>query len=71
MHIDISRLPPEGETFSGNEDPSMLGLESETDLRPAGPVDYEVTAYETSGELVVKGRLATTMSLPTKSRFSW
>jgi len=62
MQIDVSRLPLEGETFRGEEKASVLEMDGEGDPRPTGPVRYEVTAYETSGELVVKGRLGVEVS---------
>ncbi|NQT91714.1 MAG: DUF177 domain-containing protein [Lentisphaerae bacterium] len=62
MQIDIFRLPPEGETFRGEEPGSTLEVDGEPGLRQNSPVRYDFTAHGTSGELIVKGRLAVDMS---------
>ena len=62
MQIDVSRLSPEGDMFRGEEEASVLEMDKELDPRPTGPIRYEFTAHEISGELIVKGRLAVELS---------
>lgn len=56
MIINIHRIRPESSVFEGEEPPSTVDLEEESDLvRVTGPVAYQLTAQVVSQELVVKG----------------
>ena len=57
MEIDLSRLSPEGEQFTGEEPASALAID-EAGTRADSGLRYTVRAQVVSGELIVQGRLA-------------
>lgn len=59
MIIEVSRIPPEGETYSGEEPASVVDVEPEADLRLESPLRYRLRAIMVSGELIVNGQLET------------
>jgi uncharacterized protein len=62
MKINVKRLPPEGEDFSGAETGTIIEVD-EPDVHFLHPVDYELHAEIRGRELLVTGRLATTATL--------
>ncbi len=63
MIIDVPRMNPLGEHFSGC-DPAEILAWSETDglLQPDGPVEYSLDASFAGHELLVRGRLTAPFS---------
>jgi uncharacterized protein len=59
MIIDIKRLAREGESFVGEEPPTIWELEDSPDFRAERPLHYELKAFVVTGELVVRGTLGT------------
>jgi len=58
MIIKIADIPPEGRKYSGQEDPSILDLNKEIEIKVADPVFYSVEAQMAADELVVRGKLS-------------
>jgi uncharacterized protein len=55
--VEIWKLHPEGDRFSGEEPPAMLALEAD-EIRAQGPIRYDLLIRAVSGELLVNGSLA-------------
>ena len=58
MIIEIPKLSPEGSTFIGEDPGDILELASDHFVHADGPVSYDLFAYVSSNELIVKGKLS-------------
>jgi len=70
--IQLSNLPEEGTSLSGELDPSLFDLpekdaKSDSPLTPAGPLSYDLHAQrfdgDNGGELLLQGRLSAPFDL--------
>lgn len=57
MILEIPKLPPEGERFTGEEPPDLLDLEPTSGIEVRSPVSYDLFAQVVTGELLVRGRV--------------
>ena len=57
MIIEIPKLDPAGEQFTGVEPAEMLGLGPKDPIQAEGPVTYDIFAQLLGHELVVQGSL--------------
>ncbi len=57
MLIELPKLSPEGESFSGEESAELLGLKAGDAVKAEGPVQYDFFVQLVGHELVVQGRL--------------
>lgn len=62
MIIEVARIGLEGRLYEGEEDASVLAVDGEEGLRAEAPITYGLRAQYVSGELVVTGRLSTTVA---------
>jgi uncharacterized protein len=58
MIIDVARIPPAGERFSGEEPASVLELDNEPIGQPSGPVHYDLLVSHVPGELLARGKIS-------------
>lgn len=63
MIIDIPKISPEGSTFVGEDPGEILALEQDKFAHHDGPVKYDLFAYLSSHELIVKGSLSAKVAL--------
>ena len=61
MRVDVARLRPEGEHYSGEEPAAILELEDHDDIRAEAPVHYDFIAQVVSGKLLARGALGVTI----------
>jgi uncharacterized protein len=59
--IDIGRIPEGGTRYEGEELPSILELSEEDGVRVNIPVSYDSLVQLVSNEVIVSGRLATSV----------
>ena len=57
MIIELTKLTAQETEFAGEEPAAILDLPENDPLRPAGPIEYELTAQLLTNELLVRGRL--------------
>ncbi len=62
MILDIYRIPEEGEVLKGEEDPEVFDLDNEYGLKTENPIYYDLRAQIVSDELIVMGKLSSTIS---------
>jgi uncharacterized protein len=62
MIIELARVTAAGRRFEGDEPPEILDVAPAEDVRPAGPIHYNVLARKVSGQLLVTGSLAVDMA---------
>lgn len=62
MIIEIPKLQPDGEQFTGEEPAELLKLGDTALLQAVGPIQYDLFIQLIGHELVVQGRLSTTFS---------
>ena len=63
MIIDLKKLSPEGSSYVGEDPGTILELDKDKFAHTDGPVQYDLFAYLTSHELIVKGTVSATVSL--------
>jgi len=63
MIIEVARIPPEGESYVGQEPASILDLDGNQQTRVEGPVKVELFALVAGHELIVRGTLSVPLSL--------
>jgi uncharacterized protein len=63
MKIWVARIPEEGSHYAGEDPASVLELDEDPFIKPAGDVQYELYAQHVSGELIVRGTLAINLDL--------
>jgi uncharacterized protein len=63
MIIEVARVSLEGSTYTGEEPASILELNDNPQVRPEGPVRYDLSAQVAGHELIVQGTLAVPLSL--------
>ena len=63
MIIEISKLSEDGAYFSGEEGAEVLNVEEEPDIKAKSPVSYELFVQLVSHQLVVKGKISTTVEV--------
>ena len=63
MIIEVSKVPPEGGRYEGEEPSSILGLDQDPLIRPDGPIAYDLHVEKVSHELLVNGSLKVRMSV--------
>ena len=56
--VDVARLDPEGESFSGETGPDLLELDAASLCKPVGGIAYEVDVEQVGSELLVRGQLS-------------
>lgn len=62
MKIEVSKIPPEGDRFEGEEPAEILELEGNPLAKPEGPVYYDFQVEKVSHELIVSGTLRVKMA---------
>ena len=58
MIIEISKIPPGGVSYEGEEPAGVLDLEPSANIRLVAPIRYDLFADLVGERLMVKGRLA-------------
>ena len=58
MKIEIPKLAPEGDSFTGEESAEILTLGAQEQVRAEGPVHYDFFVQVIGHELVVRGSLS-------------
>lgn len=61
--VEISRIPEEGKTLTGEDSPDILGLDDDRFIRIESPVRYDLQLQTVSGELVLQGRIDAALTL--------
>ncbi|MFC1462496.1 DUF177 domain-containing protein [Verrucomicrobiota bacterium] len=62
MIVDIANMPFDGKHYAGEEPASALRMGEEPGICVEKPVGYDLKAYMASGELIVEGKLAASVS---------
>jgi len=57
MRLETAQIRDRPRRFEGEEPASILELDNDPEVRPAGPVRYRLTAQRFADELVVRGSL--------------
>jgi uncharacterized metal-binding protein YceD (DUF177 family) len=55
MFIEIVRIPLEGTRIVGEDPSSVLDMDEEECIRPDGPMGYDLKAWVSGDELIVRG----------------
>ena len=63
MIIEIPKISPDGSRYVGEDPGSVLDLEKDKFAHQDGPISYDLFAYVSSHELIVKGTLSAKISL--------
>ncbi|TAN38046.1 MAG: DUF177 domain-containing protein [Verrucomicrobia bacterium] len=63
MKIEIPKLAPEGEQFTGAEPAALLQLDVPEQIRAEGPIQYDFFAQLLGHELVVRGSLSADLAV--------
>lgn len=63
MIIDLMKLSPEGETFTGADAPEVLDIDQDRFVHPAEPIRYDLFAQVVGQELIVRGSVNTTVKV--------
>lgn len=61
MILDLMKLSPEGETFTGEDPASVLELGEDRFVHPDSPVRYDLFVQKVGHELIVRGALNATV----------
>jgi len=56
--VDVARLNPDGESFSGETDPGVMELDAAYLYQPHGGIRYRVQVERIGGELLVRGAVS-------------
>lgn len=63
LDIEISKIAPEGSRYEGEEPQDIMDVTSESHLRPAAPVSYDLYVQVVSQRLVVRGLVSTVIEM--------
>ena len=63
MIIEIPKISAEGTQYTGEENPSILGLEPGQLAHAEGPIHYDLFAQIVTNELIVQGTLTVNLSV--------
>ena len=63
MLIELPKLSPDGESFSGEEPAELLRLKAGDTVQAEGPVEYDFFVQLVGHELVVQGRVSAELAV--------